>query len=863
MAGQRSSARIAGVAVVVSLALAVLAATVLFHAQRIGTEARSIAADAVPGLVQAEFIRDAYSEEYVATVQALGEPAGAARDAVIQRINALERRVNDAIQRYRETIHVDPVPDNALLERLLQARREYSSERDRVFVVYRAPGTPLADTELLQRHAELLGQCDALVAYNSAVATRYAELIRQRSGVIRGIVIAVVLLVVATTGLLFVVLRQRRRVEADARETQEKLATAFRISPTPMAISRLRDAHLLAVNDAFVRTYGTADRSPVGKAAFDVGVWDTRQQREEAMAKMKREGRLVNYFRQRRLPDGSVRSMLLSAEPIVLNGEDCVVAAGLDVTELIETQQALARSAAELTTIFDFGAIGIALVDADGRPFRTNPAFQRMVGYTGEELAKFTIRDITFPDDLPRDLEHLAKLREGAVNVYHVEKRYVRKSGEIVWANLTSSAVRTPEGKLLHLVAMVEDITERKRADVALRESERARAELQQQLAVVQKLEALGQLAGGVAHDFNNILAAITLHLEALKREGAVQPDRHEAIDELLRTVRRGSNLTRQLLLFSRRQPAQRHAVDFNALVAQLLKMLARLVGANYTLAHRDAQSPGWVLGDAGMLEQVVMNLVLNARDAMPGGGTIELVADEITFDRNVADRRPGAKPGRYARLRVADNGHGMSPETLNRIFEPFFTTKAAGHGTGLGLSTALGIVQQHGGWIEVNSEVNRGTSFVVHLPLLSGPVEAAEAVAAAGEPAATGGQESILVVDDNEHLRTIIARVLRGAGYRVHEAANGEAALALLARETVDLLLADVIMPGGMMGDELARRLPFSRTRVILTSAYPAQFDSHRWTAEGGEYLGKPFTTEQLLRTVRKALEPSPGADL
>jgi CheY-like chemotaxis protein len=335
---------------------------------------------------------------------------------------------------------------------------------------------------------------------------------------------------------------------------------------------------------------------------------------------------------------------------------------------------------------------------------------------------------------------------------------------------------------------------------------------------------------------------------------------------EIEAAARRAAGLTRQLLLFSRREPAQRRVIDLNAVVANLVTMLSRLLGEHFTLVQVPAPHPLSLLADAGMLEQVVMNLVVNARDAMPNGGRIVVRLDEIELDAEAAQRRPRVRAGRFGRLVVIDTGCGMSAATQARIFEPFFTTKEAGKGTGLGLSTVFGIVQQHEGWVEVESVEDRGSSFAVHLPLHLGPheVRASEAPRAA----TASGRETIVIAEDDEGVRLGAARVLRQQGYLVHEAADGRQALELLRTHAgkVDLLLSDVVMPGGLLGHDLARHLPAAprQPRVILMSGYNTHVDPAALEVSGVGYLSKPFDTSTLLRIVRATLDRvEPGGDV
>ncbi len=402
-----------------------------------------------------------------------------------------------------------------------------------------------------------------------------------------------------------------------------------------------------------------------------------------------------------------------------------------------------------------------------------------------------------------------------------------------------------PDNGARRVVVAHEDITESRR--------------LEEQLRQAQKMEAIGTLAGGVAHDFNNILAAIMLHLDLLKLDVSMPASTQKSLDELSQAARRAAGLTRKLLLFSRQEPARRQRVDLKAVVRGLLAMLDRMVGENYTLDLTGSPEPLWLEGDPGMLELVAMNLVINARDAMPRGGSIELRLDGCELGEGATEAHPAGRPGRYARLIVSDTGCGMNEATRQRIFEPFFTTKAAGKGTGLGLSTVFGIVEQHAGWIEVESVEGRGSTFAVWFPAATDAGDETEvpvATTAATNPTSRG---TILLVDDNRSMRSAAAGILRNEGYHVLEAGEGVEARSMLARQSVpvDLLLTDIVMPGGVLGHELANevRSRDPRLKVILMSGHHASEEMSIQDGGFNAYLSKPFSSDQLVQAVRTVL--------
>ena len=392
------------------------------------------------------------------------------------------------------------------------------------------------------------------------------------------------------------------------------------------------------------------------------------------------------------------------------------------------------------------------------------------------------------------------------------------------------------------------------------------RRRLEVQLRQAQKLEAIGQLAGGIAHDFNNILTVILGRTEEAAQDRRLPADLHEAMADILRNAERATALTRQLLAFSRRQTIEVKDIDMNVVVGNLARMLNRFLREDIDVAFRYAPQPAYVRADPGMIEQVVLNLVVNARDAMPFGGHLSI--ETALVDGAAESGGPVGPMGSWVCLRVTDTGSGIAPEHLPHIFEPFFTTKDVGKGTGLGLATTYGIAQQHGGWIEVDSEVGRGTTFRVFFPYVSAAV--AEAPPMAATPPTPRGHETILVVEDEDGVRALVIKVLENLGYRVLQAQSGPRAIDVWREHgsTIDLLITDVVMPGGMNGFELAERLRRTRPslKVIFTSGYLGDVSRGDFPArETDAYVAKPFSLPELARLVRRTLdarEPTTGRE-
>jgi PAS domain S-box-containing protein len=515
-----------------------------------------------------------------------------------------------------------------------------------------------------------------------------------------------------------------------------------------------------------------------------------------------------------------------------------------DITERTSAEAALRQSEERYRAAFEHTAVGVMHADAEGRFLRVNRRFGEMLGYEPAELVGRSFEEITHPDDRPHNLDLYRAVRAGRRDDYHLEKRYVHRDGRAVWAAVTAAAVRTEAGDVDYFVAVAEDITERRA--------------LEQQLYQAQKMEAVGRLAGGVAHDFNNLLTIIRGETELALAEAAEADPVRESLVGIRKAAERATMLTERLLAFSRKQVLEPVTVPIPAFLVEAERMLRRLVEERIALRIAAAPDAGAVWADPGQLEQVLLNLVVNARDAIAGEGVITVGAGAVELTPEFAEAHPGAQAGRYVKITVADTGSGMSEEVRAHAFEPFYTTKPRGKGTGLGLATCFGIVKQAGGYIWIDSAVGAGTTVSVYLPAIETPVGAAEHPSAGKELPA--GAETVLVVEDEDAVRRIARRVLVAEGYDVVEAASGLGALRALDERpgSIDLLLTDVVMPG-MGGREVAARAVERRPdlRVLFMSGY-LDDELLRGLVEGDEVtlLRKPFTREQLLRGVREALD-------
>jgi two-component system, cell cycle sensor histidine kinase and response regulator CckA len=484
--------------------------------------------------------------------------------------------------------------------------------------------------------------------------------------------------------------------------------------------------------------------------------------------------------------------------------------------------------------VFESAGVGISLGE-DGMMTETNEAFQRLVGYSGDGLSRMHYLDVTHPGDLELELEVERELRSGERPSFTIEKRYVRADGGIVWARVTIT--RSRDGSFG--IAVIEDITERH--------------ELEERLRLSQRLEAVGQLAGGVAHDFNNLLTAIRGYADVAARRSHDPPALQASLDAITDTAGRAASLTQQLLAFSRRQRLEPKVVDLNAVVSSSLGLVEQVTREDIRLETDLSAGLPSVKADPNQLTHVLLNLAVNARDAMAAGGTLRISSEAVDLDAAAAQRLWNAPPGRYLRLSVEDTGSGMAPAVLERVFEPFFTTKEVGAGTGLGLSTVYGVVKQSGGYITAASEPGSGSRFDVYLPASGEPLSVVERPAEA-TPAV--GVARILVVEDEEVVCRLIADSLTSAGYEVTATSDPRAALELAREQRFDVLVTDMTMPY-MNGTEVARALLEERPdlRVLYTSGYGAAAPADL-VGDGAAFLPKPFALFELQERVASLLE-------
>ena len=518
-----------------------------------------------------------------------------------------------------------------------------------------------------------------------------------------------------------------------------------------------------------------------------------------------------------------------------------------DISGRKRAEEALRHSEAGFRSVVENAPYGIYRVSLGGQLLQINPALQKMLGYPSpEELLRANLATDVYRH--PGEYERMIQLFGSLEEFKDVEAEWRRKDGAPITVRCSGRRVKDQSGVPAYLEFFAEDVTERR--------------VLERQLRMAQKMEAVGRLSGGIAHDFNNLLGVIIGYSRVVRKQLGKDSPLSEHVEEVEKAGQRAAELTKQLLAFSRQQVLTPAVLNLNAVVKELCKMLPRLLGEDIDVTTALAEDLGQVKADQGQIEQVIVNLAVNARDAMPQGGRLKIETANVQLDENFTWNHPGSRVGRYVMLGVTDSGIGMSPETQAQIFEPFFTTKERGKGTGLGLATVYGVVKQSGGYISVDSAPGKGASFRVYLPRTEEAVVQPAASVPVDQPAR--GSETILLVEDAEPLRKLAQSFLEARGFRVLTAPNGEEALQLAVQnpEPIHLLLTDVVMPGmngRVLAEQLGPRQP--GMKVIYMSGYTDSFIAgHGVLNPGTHLLHKPFNEETLIAKVREVLDGGKG---
>ncbi len=613
-----------------------------------------------------------------------------------------------------------------------------------------------------------------------------------------------------------------------------------------MAILSEKGVHVYA-NAAFATIFGFANVAEVVGKHWTAVYADQLISRLENPIResLRKTGKWSSSFPLKRAEGGTIPVEFSVA--VMADGSTACVCRDLSRHE--EAQKAREEAETKFQMIVEHvNAISyIAEIGIDGQWYYVSPQIESILGYTADEWLPISSNwaSMIHPEDLPI----VSAAEQASMNglPFQAEFRVRRKDGREVWLSDTATVVRGSDPHPV-MEGVILDITERKALETQLQQS--------------RKMEAIGRLAGGIAHDFNNLLTIISGYTDLAMSRTSLSAEIRNDIERIDHAAGRAAALVRQLLAFSRKQVLQPKILDLNSLVLNLDKLLRRLIDDNIEMVTRTGPGVSKVKADPAQLEQVLMNLVVNARDAMPDGGRIIVETSNIELDVAYSEEHVTVKPGRYVMLTVTDNGVGMSRQTLSHIFEPFYTTKASGAGTGLGLSTVYGIVKQSGGYIWVNSEPGKGSTFKVYLPLVE---EAGEAtVQTKTEPTQERGSETVLLVEDEEAVRDLIEAVLMANGYRVIAAADPKSALARLAscKQEIHMLLTDVVMPG-MSGRELAAQVcaRFPGIRVLFMSGYSDNVITTEGMLEKGlAFLQKPFSPSALIQKVHEVLSQTPA---
>ncbi|MBU0992317.1 MAG: PAS domain S-box protein [Proteobacteria bacterium] len=550
--------------------------------------------------------------------------------------------------------------------------------------------------------------------------------------------------------------------------------------------------------------------------------------------------------------DGTHKAILHSAAPLLNDEKRVIGAVGVnqDITERKQAEDALRESEKKFKQIFETANVGKSLTSLTGE-LDVNKAFCDLLGYTPEELKRKTWQEITPPDDIESIQNQLNPLLKGEKDSARFNKRYIHKNGTYIWADISVAMRYDSEGKPVNFITTIVDITERKQA-------EDEKENLQAQLIQAQKMESVGRLAGGVAHDFNNMLSVIIGNTELAMDNISSNDPSYDALQEILKAARRSAEITRQLLAFARKQTIAPKVLDLNETVERILKMLRRLIGEDIDLAWLPGTKVWPVRMDPSQIDQILANLCVNARDAISGVGKITIETGTRTFDEAYCNDHAGFMPGDFNLLAISDDGSGMDSHTLNNLFEPFFTTKDVDKGTGLGLAMVYGIVKQNDGFINVYSETGQGTTFTIYLPRHNAPEEPTRKTTPV--TADSMGSETILLVEDEQAILKMTAKMLDRLGYTVLTANSPEKAIEIAREYTgeLHLLMTDVVMPL-MNGRDLAQNILslYPNLKQLFISGYTANVIVHRGVLdEGVHFIQKPFSVKNLGVKVRDILD-------
>jgi PAS domain S-box-containing protein len=640
---------------------------------------------------------------------------------------------------------------------------------------------------------------------------------------------------------------ERVRAEQDLRESRRRFRDLFENSPDAIFVEDL-EGMVLDVNFAACVLHGLTREQLIGKNALNDLIPPSRRENAHRDFQKLASGKLSWIEGESLTADGNSTPVEVRAGRVEYNGKPALLLHVRDITERRAAAAAVQSSEMLFRSVWENSVDGMRLTDENGVIIAVNKAYCDLVGMKGEELEGKLFNVVYAKSENPQAIleRHREHFRARAAN-RKIQHQYTLHKGQVMALEITDSFIEL-HGQPLLLFSLFRDVTTQRRLEEQLRQS--------------QKMEAVGQLAGGVAHDFNNILTVIHGHASLLL-SSVLEESASKSAQQISQAAERAAALTRQLLTFSRRQLIQPKKLDMNKIVGNMIDLLGRLLGEDVSLQLNYCPSPAMVEADVGMMEQVLLNLAVNARDAMPKGGRLAVRISIVDLNEAHVQHHPEARVGCFVCVSKTDTGCGIPPENLQRIFEPFFTTKEIGKGTGLGLATVYGIVKQHRGWIEVESTVGKGTTFRIYIPYVGSAQ--AETEKPTTQITIRGGTETILLVEDEKPVRELVSRVLQKYGYKILPAGNGVEALETWNRHKneISMLFTDLVMPDNMNGRELAEKLWAERPglKVVFTSGYSTDIVGKDFKLEPGlNYLQKPYEPQVLALAVRRCLDDKPA---
>ncbi len=640
----------------------------------------------------------------------------------------------------------------------------------------------------------------------------------------------------------------RQKTERSLRESDEMFTRAFHASPALCSISRLDDGAHFDVNDTWMATLGFSHKEAMANSAVELEIWAEAKDRAEFVERIKKERSVRGFETKFRTKDGRLLDFLVAGECLEVGDETRLLVVSNDITKRVEAERALRESEERLRQASQLAKIGYYIWDTlEDRCQYCSKEHARIHGLTPEEyIAQASALDgsffLTHPDDREMVRDAFMRLRHG--ERVEIEYRAITPSGEARHVREIAEPVFDETGRVVQEIGTSQDVTDRKQVENQLRQS--------------QKMDALGRLTGGVAHDFNNMLAAIIGNLELLGDYIGGDEQAKRSLDIAFKAAMSAAELTDRLLRFSRQGQVEQAVLNLGDAIVEMRPLLRTTLGETIELNTLLPDDTRNVWADPVQLQSMIVNLAANARDAMPNGGRFTIEAVNADFAGGFPARHPDIAPDSYVVLSIGDTGTGMSPEVKAKIFDPFFTTKEVGKGTGLGMSTVFSFMKQLGGHVEIDTAEGQGTCVKLYLPAADPGTEAA--TRAKSENAISHGSETILVVEDQADVSETALTLLENLGYRVVSAENGPSALALLeGGRKVDLIFTDTVMPGGMNGLDLAREAlkRFPGIKVLRTSGFSeyAQDEDER-TGQEIEWIAKPYFQKDLAEKIRQVLD-------